>query len=81
MPTRALAGVPVPDRILAIARQIRAHGLLPWKALVPEAAFSVSVRDAIRKLRALAPHERFGDYLEFGVSRGTSTACVYCAPR
>lgn len=77
MPTRAIAGIPVPDRILAVARQIKARGLLPWKPLVPEAAFTVCVRAAIRKLRALAPGERLGHYLEFGVSRGTSTACVY----
>lgn len=58
------------------ARRLHAAGLGPWNPLVPEAAFTDCVRDALRVLRRLEPTGAFGDYLEFGVSRGTSMACV-----
>ena len=56
---------------------LRAAGWTPWKPLVPEEAFCTCVRNAVEKLQELErPHE-LGDYLEFGVSRGTSMACAY----
>lgn len=52
-------------------------GLLPWTPLVPEDEFTECAANAIR---ALQGHSHvFGDYLEFGVSRGTSMACMYKA--
>jgi O-methyltransferase len=60
----------------AVKRNLKARGLLPWPSLVPEQAFSECVRNAIHKLRESEPLDAFGDYLEFGVSRGTSLACV-----
>lgn len=60
-----------------VTSRFRDLGLLPWKPLVPEAAFSGCVRHALRELRHLEPADAIGDYLEFGVSRGTSTACVF----
>jgi O-methyltransferase len=56
---------------------LKARGLMPWEPLVPEEAFSDCVAHCIRRLREIEPSEPFGDYLEFGVSRGTSLACVY----
>lgn len=50
-----------------------------WRPLVPEESFTECCRDAIRLLRARNPHHEFGVYLEFGVSRGTSLACMYRA--
>jgi O-methyltransferase len=58
-------------------RTLHALGLTRWEPLVPEDAFSACVSNAIEKLRGLEPAETFGVYLEFGVSRGTSMACVY----
>lgn len=54
---------------------LRARAWLPWQPLIPEKQFMESCNLAIETLRA-AGHE-FGDYLEFGVSRGTSMACMY----
>lgn len=53
--------------------------LAPPKALVPEQAFYDCVCSAIDGLKELVPAPQFGDYLEFGVNRGTSLACVYRA--
>ncbi|OWK25099.1 class I SAM-dependent methyltransferase [Rhizobium sp. 007] len=58
-------------------RALRARGWTPWWPLVPEDAFCDCVRQAVAKLQELEPSERLGDYLEFGVSRGTSLACTY----
>jgi hypothetical protein len=57
--------------------QLLARGWVRWKPLVPEDAFSECVERAISTLREFEPAEAFGDYLEFGVSRGTSMACVH----
>jgi O-methyltransferase len=58
--------------------ELKAHGWVPWgKSLIPEEAFSATLLNAIATLRSLEPAERFGDYLEFGVSRGASLACAY----
>jgi O-methyltransferase len=43
--------------------------------LVPEAELAASYDYAIKRLAAEG--HKFGDYLEFGVSRGTSLACMY----
>ncbi|TFG48382.1 MAG: class I SAM-dependent methyltransferase [Candidatus Brocadiia bacterium] len=53
--------------------------LAPPKPLVPEQAFYTSVLSAIDQLHERVPAMQFGDYLEFGVSRGTSLASVYRA--
>lgn len=53
--------------------------LAPPKPLVPEQAFYASVCAAIDVLLEHVPETKFGDYLEFGVNRGTSMACVYRA--
>jgi O-methyltransferase len=53
----------------------RGRGLLPWSPLVPEDAFTQCIARAIEPL-VRRGHD-FGDYLEFGVSRGTSLACVH----
>jgi O-methyltransferase len=47
-----------------------------WKPLVPEHAFEECCQEAVQTLRNLG-HVPFGDYLEFGVSRGTSLAAVH----
>ena len=62
-------------------RTLRASGWLPWQPLVPQQAFADCVVRAVRSLKEAEPTERFGHYLEFGVSRGTSMACAYHALR
>jgi len=59
---------------LPMTSRLAASGFLPWKALVPEQAFSACAAASIRLLRERG--HTFGDYLEFGVSRGTSLACM-----
>ena len=54
-----------------------ARGWIEWQPLVPSEPFSRSCDRAISTLRNDG-HE-FGDYLEFGVSRGTSMACMFHA--
>ena len=56
-------------------RAMYVRGLLEWRPLVPQQEFSASCDFAIRTL--LENGHRFGDYLEFGVSRGTSMSCMY----
>lgn len=58
-------------------KAIRARMLSGWRPMVPERQFEVCCRDAIRLLRSRNPNHQFGDYLEFGVSRGTSLACMH----
>jgi O-methyltransferase len=75
-------GLGAPARQIAhqlpkIASRLRDVGVVPWKPLVPEAAFGACVRNALQELRRREPAEAMGDYLEFGVSRGTSMACVF----
>lgn len=58
--------------------RLQASGLVgDWTPLVPETAFSNCIGNAIRRLHLEEPNEAFGNYLEFGVSRGTSMACVF----
>jgi O-methyltransferase len=47
-----------------------------WKPLVPQDEFTACCGNAIRYLRRLGPDTEIGDYLEFGVSRGTALACM-----
>jgi O-methyltransferase len=68
-------GLEKPGRQVWMA--LKARGWTPWEPLVPEDAFTSCVSQAVKKLRELEPREEFGDYLEFGVSRGTSLACVH----
>ncbi|MEL7480270.1 MAG: TylF/MycF/NovP-related O-methyltransferase [Pseudomonadota bacterium] len=56
---------------------LHARGLLPWTPLVPEEAFLDSCRNILDTLDRRA-HD-FGDYVEFGVSRGTSMASMNTA--
>jgi hypothetical protein len=55
-------------------RAMHTRGWLKWEPLIPMKEFSTSCVLAIRTLRANG-HE-LGDYLEFGVSRGSSMACM-----
>lgn len=76
------AGLERPARLIwaqlnrLIWAQLQARGWAPWQPLVPEEEFTNCVRRAIRKLQEAEPNTSFGDYLEFGVSRGTSLSCV-----
>ena len=63
----------------AVYESLHARGWVGWTSLVPEQQFTISCDLAIRTL-ATAGYQ-FGCYLEFGVSRGTSMACVYHALR
>lgn len=58
-------------------RSLHARGLTRWDPLVPEAEFAESCDLAIKTVAARGGE--FGAYLEFGVSRGTSMACMYHA--
>jgi hypothetical protein len=62
---------------LRLERYCRIWGLLPWLPVVPEEEFRASLKAAIAALREADPACTFGDYLEFGVSRGTTLAYVY----
>jgi O-methyltransferase len=62
----------VRDRLLA-------SGLISWTPLVPEEAFYACVHGVIGRLKSEIGDVAFGDYLEFGVSRGTSVALVFKA--
>ncbi len=59
---------------------VRARGWLPWPMpLVPVEQFTISCNLAVSTIRDAGLD--FGHYLEFGVSRGTSMACMYRALR
>jgi O-methyltransferase len=74
---RAVSALGLEQPARQVLLELKARGWRPWEPLVPENAFRECVSGAIAKLHEVAPTEPFGDYLEFGVSRGTSTACVY----
>lgn len=65
----------------SLEARLRPVGLSDWTPLVPEQEFENSLRTALRALRAAAGSDPTGAYLEFGVSRGTSTACAFRALR
>lgn len=58
-------------------RYLLPRGFGNWNPLIPEKEFSASVKHAIKKLLEHESPENFGDYLEFGVSRGSSMANMY----
>jgi O-methyltransferase len=73
----ALASVGLLEPVRSVKRRMVAAGLLPWTPLVPESAFTDCACNAIRTLQSHG--HKFGDYIEFGVSRGTSMACTWSA--
>ncbi len=68
-------GLLLPFRIILM----RIRRFMPQKPLVPEKEFFVCVISAMTEVINKSPGKDFGDYIEFGVSRGTSMACVYRA--
>jgi O-methyltransferase len=52
------------------------NGLAPWEPLVPTSAFTRCMGDAVAELLDGRTTNDPFTYLEFGVSRGTSLACV-----
>jgi hypothetical protein len=61
-----------------VQRYLVPRGYGEWQPLIhDEQDFKAAVSDALDRLLKLERAEQFGDYLEFGVSRGTSMACVY----
>jgi O-methyltransferase len=75
MAKHSLAAVGLLETARLVRKKARKHGLTAWTPLVPEDALFECCTHAIDKLRE-AGHD-FGDYLEFGVSRGTSLACMH----
>lgn len=65
------------EPVVRFKRSLVARGLLPWTPLVPEDEFRRCAENAIRTLQD--HNHQFGDYVEFGVSRGTSMACMHAA--
>jgi O-methyltransferase len=65
--------------LLETAKHVRnllaKHGWTHWTPLVPERELFDCCENAISRLRERG--HVFGDYLEFGVSRGTSLACMH----
>lgn len=55
---------------------LRRNGLREWEPLVPTAEFTATVEAAVRDLASRCDPSHPFVYLEFGVSRGTSMACV-----
>lgn len=60
-----------------LSKLLWSSGFMAWEPLVPIPEFEEAVNAALDRLIPLGSQEPFGDYLEFGVSRGTSMACVY----
>lgn len=60
-----------------VKKRLMARGLWRWDPLVPEDNFKNCAKNAIETLKARG--HAFGDYVEFGVSRGTSMACMHDA--
>jgi len=65
----------VRKKLRKIANLPSKHGWTDWTPLVPEGELFDCCENAINNLRERG--HVFGDYLEFGVSRGTSLACVH----
>jgi O-methyltransferase len=61
--------------------ELRARGLTHWDPLVPLPELSECFQQTIAALRELSSESYIGDYLEFGVSRGSSMACAFHALR
>jgi predicted O-methyltransferase YrrM len=71
---KALEALRLLDPARSLYGQFKANGLTPWSPLVPEGAFLECALSSIALLRERG--HNFGDYLEFGVSRGTSMALM-----
>jgi O-methyltransferase len=56
---------------------LKASGLGPWRPLVPAKEFTATVAQSLDRLLLREESRDLGAYVEFGVSRGTSLACVY----
>jgi O-methyltransferase len=69
-----LVGLKEPLRAQASAR-----GFLRWDPLVPKDEFYACIVSTLGRVKAAKGNKPFGEYLEFGVSRGTSTALVHQA--
>lgn len=68
--------------VLSPLRKIKNKYLYPrgigsWWPLIPEKEFCSSVKLAIEKLLENETDDALGNYLEFGVSRGTSMSAVF----
>lgn len=61
-----------------VQRYLVPRGYGEWQPLIlDERAFKNAVSCALDRLLSVEPTADLGDYLEFGVSRGTSMACVH----
>ena len=60
-----------------IRRYIDASGATEWVPLTPKEEFSDALRYGITTLLKYESKQDLGDYLEFGVSRGTSMVCTH----
>jgi O-methyltransferase len=69
----------VRQKLAPVEWAVRSRVLWGWKILVPKEEFTHCARNAIRTLQRSDQAEPTGDYLEFGVSRGTSLACMFHA--
>ena len=58
-------------------RYLEASGLVSWRPLVPAKEFTATVAQSVNRLLLREESRDLGAYVEFGVSRGTSFACVY----
>lgn len=56
---------------------LRASGVGYWRPLVPADEFTTTVAQSLDLLLLREKSQDLGAYVEFGVSRGTSFACVY----
>lgn len=68
-------GLYLPAR--SIWRRLKAEGLVPWSPLVPSEPFLECMNYYLERLQSKG--SSLGDYVEFGVSRGTSIACAFKA--
>jgi hypothetical protein len=66
-------------QVRRLKRAVKARVLWRWAPLVPEDDFTACCRQAINELKLRNSGKIIGDYLEFGVSRGTSLACMHHA--
>jgi hypothetical protein len=62
-----------------LKRRAIASGFGKWEPLVPKEEFYECIHRTLARIESAKQGKMFGDYLEFGVSRGTSTALVYRA--
>lgn len=59
------------------SRYLAPYGFGQWRVLVPADEFTKTVTESLDLLLHKEASTDLGDYVEFGVSRGTSLACVY----